>query len=519
MSDDRDQTPPRPADEPVPPVDDPFLAEDPEAYERERRRLQREAKRRERSGRKSLASRVSGALDGAADKGREAIEQTKERATRSEVPTGGAEPPPFRRPRARPEPQPEATPAPKSEAKPVPESAPQPVPSPEAEPVPQPEATPGPAAARSPEAGRVSADVLMPRRPGRRQPAAAASPPPPTPPAAPPAPVTEDHDWFADPDPDGDGAPPREIPPERRAVGTGDYPPLPPPSTPPPGARRGVLIRRLIALGVVILVAIAAYAVLSSRGEDSPAPVSKGKAIKTDDLTIPEGYTRSQIAKLVKQAGLEGDYEKATAKAPKGFDIAKTGAPADASLEGFLFPSTYNLEKGASVDTLVKDQLAAFNDNFSAVDMSKARKKNLTEYDVVTIASMIEREVLVPKERPLVAAVIYNRLAQGIPLGIDATLRYDLDNFDKALTESDLATDTPYNTRKYPGLPPTPIANPGLDSLKAAADPAKVDYLYYVVKPGTCGEHYFTDDYDDFLAAADRYNSAREAEGGSPTDC
>ena len=78
----------------------------------------------------------------------------------------------------------------------------------------------------------MSADVLMPRRPGRRQPAAAASPPPPTPPAAPSAPVTEDHDWFADPD--GDGAPPREIPPERRAVGTGDYPPLPPPSTPPP---------------------------------------------------------------------------------------------------------------------------------------------------------------------------------------------------------------------------------------------------------------------------------------------
>ena len=99
MSDDRDQTPPQtPPGEPVPPVDDPFLAEDPEAYERERRRLQREAKRRERSGRKSLASRVSGALDGAADKGREAIEQTKERATRSEVPTGGAEPPPFRRP-------------------------------------------------------------------------------------------------------------------------------------------------------------------------------------------------------------------------------------------------------------------------------------------------------------------------------------------------------------------------------------------------------------------------------------
>jgi hypothetical protein len=480
VSDDRDQFPSEPPGEPVPPVDDPFLADDPEAYERERRRLQREAKRRERSGRKSLASRVSGAPDGAADKGREAIQQTKERAARSEMPAGGAEPPPLRRPRHQTDPEPEGR-----------------------------------------EAGRMSADALMPRRPGRRPPPAAPASPP-TPPAPVPdpnpdrAPAAEDHDWFADSD--GDGSPPR-IPAEPRAAATGDYPPLPPPSTPPPGARRGTVIRLLVALAVVIGVAIAAYAVLSSRGGDSPAPVSKGKAIKTEDLTIPEGYTRTQIAKLVKQAGLEGDYEKATARAPKGFDIAKTGAPADASLEGFLFPSTYNLEKGASVDTLVKDQLEAFDDNFASVDMSKAKKKNLTEYDVVTIASMIEREVMVPKERPLVAAVIYNRLAQGIPLGIDATLRYDLDNFDKALTESDLATDTPYNTRKYPGLPPTPIANPGLDSLQAAADPANVDYLYYVVKPGTCGEHYFTDDYDDFLAAADKYNSAREAEGGSPTDC
>ena len=132
---------------------------------------------------------------------------------------------------------------------------------------------------------------------------------------------------------------------------------------------------------------------------------------------------------------------------------------------------------------------------------------------------MIEREVPSPKERPLVAAVIYNRLAQGIPLGIDATIRYDLDNFDKPLTESDLQTDSPYNTRLVTGLPPTPIANPGLDSLKAAADPAKVDYLYYVVKPGTCGKHFFTNDYDEFLAASDKYDAARQAEGGSPTDC
>ncbi|MCB0876187.1 MAG: endolytic transglycosylase MltG, partial [Solirubrobacterales bacterium] len=292
-----------------------------------------------------------------------------------------------------------------------------------------------------------------------------------------------------------------------------------PPPTDPPGRDRAVTVRRLVALGLVLLIALAVYLVLSG-GSDDAAPAPKGPAtLKTQDVTIPEGYTRSQIADVAKDAGLSGDYEKATAKAPKYFDIAKTGAPKDASLEGFLFPATYELERGASVDDLVKDQLGAFDDNISQVNLKDAEKKNLTMYDVVTIASMIEREVLVPKERPLVSAVIYNRLSQGIPLGIDATLRYDLDNFDKPLTESDLQTDSPYNTRLVQGLPPTPIANPGLDSLKAAADPAKVDYLYYVVKPGTCGKHFFTADYDEFLAASDKYNSAREAEGKAPTDC
>jgi len=137
---------------------------------------------------------------------------------------------------------------------------------------------------------------------------------------------------------------------------------------------------------------------------------------------------------------------------------------------------------------------------------------------VVTIASMIEREVQVPKERPLVAAVIYNRLDDGEPLGIDATLRYEV-GFDKPLTESQLESDSPYNTRINTGLPPTPIGNPGLDALEAAARPANVDYKYYVIKPGTCNEHTFTADYDEFLAAQAEYQAALEAEGGSPTEC
>ncbi len=124
--------------------------------------------------------------------------------------------------------------------------------------------------------------------------------------------------------------------------------------------------------------------------------------------------------------------------------------------------------------------------------MRYARSKNLTPYDVVTIASMIEREVAVPSERKLVAAVIYNRLHLRMPLGIDATLRYGLQiPPTKSITKADLASDSPYNSRRFPGLPPTPIGNPGIASIQAAAHPAKVDYLYFVRKPDK-RHHYFT---------------------------
>jgi uncharacterized YceG family protein len=152
--------------------------------------------------------------------------------------------------------------------------------------------------------------------------------------------------------------------------------------------------------------------------------------------------------------------------------------------------------------------------------MRYARSKNLTTYDVLTIASMIEREAQLASERPLVAAVIYNRLHAGMPLGIDATIRFATGNYAKPLTESELAVDSPYNTRLNAGLPPGPIDSPGLASIQAAAHPARVDYLYYVVKPGTCGEHSFSSSNAEFEADVARYNRAREAAGGrSPESC
>ena len=133
------------------------------------------------------------------------------------------------------------------------------------------------------------------------------------------------------------------------------------------------------------------------------------------------------------------------------------------------------------------------------MNLSYAKSKNLTPYDVLKIASMIEKETVAPKERKLVAAVIYNRLRNRMPLGIDATIRYGLDiPGTKSLTKAAIASDSPYNSRRFPGLPPTPIANPGLASIKAAAHPAKVDYLYYVRIPGTT-RHFFTASESEFL--------------------
>ena len=153
-------------------------------------------------------------------------------------------------------------------------------------------------------------------------------------------------------------------------------------------------------------------------------------------------------------------------------------------LEGFLFPATYEFTPKTTTKQLVADQLGCSTTNWAKVDLRYARSKNLTPYDVLIIASMIEKEAVAPDERPLVAAVIYNRLKAGMPLGIDATIRYGLDvPGTEALRDSQLESDNPYNTRKRTGLPPTPIANPGLASMQAAAHPANVDYLFFVRKP------------------------------------
>jgi UPF0755 protein len=234
-------------------------------------------------------------------------------------------------------------------------------------------------------------------------------------------------------------------------------------------------------------------------------------------VTIPEGESRDQIAPQVQELGISGDY-LAASQSHQGFDPAKYGAQGPKSLEGFLFPATYDLDRGSDVNVLIGQQLDALQQNLGQVDLSYAKSKNLTPYDVLTIASMIDKEVAVDKERPLVAAVIYNRLHKGMPLQIDATSRYQFHQYSGALTQSQLSSPSPYNTRIHAGLPPTPIGNPGLASIKAAAQPAHVNYLYYVVKPGTC-EHNFTASEAEFSKFAAEYQQALQAQGGSPTSC
>jgi peptidoglycan lytic transglycosylase G len=232
--------------------------------------------------------------------------------------------------------------------------------------------------------------------------------------------------------------------------------------------------------------------------------LEKGEGSETFKITIPEGRSSSQIAAdLTKDGHISGtDYADLCAQ-PTGFELPQIGgedAPELTTLEGLLFPSTYWLVEGDAATQLIGAQLAAFGTKTASLPWEKAETLGMTPYEVVIVASLIEKEVSVPAERELVAAVIYNRLEQGMTLGIDATVRYALDKWTGDLTDEDLEVDSPYNTRVVEGLPPTPIANPGLAALQAALEPAGVDYLYYVLED-TEGNHFFTADYDEFLEA------------------
>ncbi len=247
--------------------------------------------------------------------------------------------------------------------------------------------------------------------------------------------------------------------------------------------------------------------------------LSKPPVKKVTSVTIPEGHSRSQAAQLVEEDGLAGDYTEETVRS-KYLNPASYGGKGAKDLEGFLFPDTFEMKPGAPAADLVQLQLQDFKRRIKGVDMSYAKSKNLTVFDVLIIASLIEDEAGVASQRKLVASVVYNRLHEGMPLGIDATIRFATGNYEAPLTESQLAVDSPYNTRTNAGLPPGPINSPGIDAIEAAAHPARTGFLFYVNKPNTCNELAFAKNEAEFEADVAKYNAAREANGGNePTSC
>ena len=276
------------------------------------------------------------------------------------------------------------------------------------------------------------------------------------------------------------------------------------PRKPGPSPRQ-VRARRAGALVAILLAGGAtAVAVVVHRvgGRTSVPP-------RTSTIVFPEGFTRRQMAARVGSAAASAARtsgrafaltEQGYLRASAHVHIPCFGPAVRRSPEGFLFPATYDFTATTTPAQLVQAQVQAFCRNWSTVSLSYARSKSLTRYDVLTIASMIEREVRIPEERPLVAAVVYNRLHADMPLGLDSTLRYGLHlPATQPILAAQLADSTLYNTRLHTGLPPTPIANPGLAAMRAAARPARVDYLYFVLRPGT-HRSFFTASADDFYA-------------------
>ncbi len=253
------------------------------------------------------------------------------------------------------------------------------------------------------------------------------------------------------------------------------------------------------------------------RHADPPPPVETSPPLARLRVIFPEGFTRRDMIErvgAVRQIAISKrgvtprltarGYEQASARIQPPAEFRKDWSRTRSS-EGFLFPATYEFTKLTSSERLVRDQLRFFRRQWRSVDLRYAKSKNLTPYDVLTIASMIEKETVAPEERRLVSAVIYNRLRQGMPLGIDATIRYGRNvPGTEPLKQSDLESDSPYNSRRRLGLPPTPISNPGLASIRAAASPARVDYLFFVRKPDGV-HHFFTASESEFFSKKCEY--------------
>ena len=288
---------------------------------------------------------------------------------------------------------------------------------------------------------------------------------------------------------------------------------LPPGYTPPRrGPNRWQIYRRrlfaLLVLGGLIGVLYLVVNIALDRGSHTRSTTTA--VVKPLKIIFPEGFTRRDMAARIASVDEIARTERGVNPALSASKYMKltrssqlpaqyAGDRKARTLEGFLFPATYDFLRSTTTEQLVSDQLVAFRSAWKTLDLRYARSKNLTRYDVLIIASMIEKEAFSPDERAKVSGVIYNRLHDRMTLGIDATLRYGLNLKPTQPLAPHLNSSSPYNTGRRQGLPPTPIANPGLASMQAAAHPdRRHHYLYYLRKPGT-QRHYFTASAADFI--------------------
>lgn len=208
-----------------------------------------------------------------------------------------------------------------------------------------------------------------------------------------------------------------------------------------------------------------------------------GDALSPDRaVTIPEGFTLREIAKRVGQSGVaDAPAVLSTARVDRfRGEFAFLAAVPDGSLEGYLFPDTYRFFPGTSPEDVVRKLLKRFDEQFTAAIREVPGLQGRTVHEVVTMASIIEREVRSREDRRIVSGILWSRLDHGVALEADATVHFAIDDWQRPLTAKDLQVDSPYNTRKVAGLPPGPIGNPGLDSIRAALNPQSSDYFYYL---------------------------------------
>jgi UPF0755 protein len=229
--------------------------------------------------------------------------------------------------------------------------------------------------------------------------------------------------------------------------------------------------------------------------------------VRTYKTVLPEGIRASEVAERLGSAGLTNQQEFLGLINDPAF-AHSLGVPAP-TLEGYLYPETYELPRGLSAENVARILVDQFNTAWREVE-PQAADLELNKHEIVTLASIVEKETAAPEERPLIAAVFLNRLRRGMRLETDPTVIYGIDDFDGNLRRRDLQNKSnPYNTYQIRGLPPGPIASPGVDALRAVVNPADTDYLYFVSKND--GTHHFSKTYREHVNAVNRYQKRRRS--------